>query len=120
MKRVLYGLYALFSYTIGMASLLYIAAFLLNLVPNGIDGGTIAALWPSVAANIAILAAFLVLHSIMARPGFKRRWTRIIPAPLERATYILFSGVTLLLALWAWRPVPVEWSAPYREPGGAP
>jgi protein-S-isoprenylcysteine O-methyltransferase Ste14 len=112
MKRVLYGLYALLSYAIGMASLLYIAAFLLNLVPKGIDGGTIGPLWPSLAANLAILAAFLVPHSIMARPGFKRRWTRIVPAPLERATYILVSGITLLLALWAWRPIPVEiWSA---------
>jgi methanethiol S-methyltransferase len=112
MKRTLYGLYALLSYTIGMASLLYIAAFLLNLAPKGIDGGTIAPLWRSLAANLAILAAFLVPHSIMARPGFKYRWTRIVPAPLERATYILFSGVTLLIALWAWHPIPVKiWSA---------
>ncbi|MFZ2102850.1 MAG: isoprenylcysteine carboxylmethyltransferase family protein, partial [Oricola sp.] len=112
MRRLAYGLYALSSYTIGMASLLYLCGFMLNLiVPKGIDGGTIGQLNQSLAINVAILAAFLVPHSIMARPRFKKWWTTIIPAPLERATYIFFSGITLLVALWLWQPIPIVlWS----------
>jgi methanethiol S-methyltransferase len=112
MKRLTYGLYALISYSIGMASLLYLCGFMLNLiVPKAIDTGPVGDTGQSLLANLAILAAFLVPHSIMARPGFKAWWTTIVPAPLERATYILFSGVTLLIALWLWQPIPtVLWS----------
>lgn len=108
MKRMIYGLYALISYTIGMASLLYLCGFMLNLiVPKGIDTGPAGDTGQSLVINLAILIAFLLPHSIMARPAFKDWWTTIVPAPLERATYILFSGVTLLIALWLWRPIPI-------------
>jgi methanethiol S-methyltransferase len=108
MKRIIYGLYALISYTVGMASLLYLCGFMLNLfVPKGIDTGPAGDTAQSLLVNLAILVAFLVPHSIMARPSFKEWWTTIVPAPLERATYILFSGVTLLIALWLWQPIPI-------------
>jgi protein-S-isoprenylcysteine O-methyltransferase Ste14 len=112
MKRTTYGLYALISYTIGMASLLYLCGFMLNIiVPKGIDTVPVGNTGQNLFINLAILTAFLVPHSIMARPAFKAWWTTIVPAPLERATYVLFSGVTLLIALWLWRPIPVVlWS----------
>jgi protein-S-isoprenylcysteine O-methyltransferase Ste14 len=112
MKRMAYGLYALTSYAIGMASLLYLCGFMLNLiVPKGIDTGTVGDTGQSLLINLAILAAFLIPHSIMARPRFKTWWTTVIPISLERATYILFSGVTLLIALWLWQSIPIVlWS----------
>lgn len=112
MKRTIYGFYALTSYTIGMISLLYLSGFMLNLiVPKGINSGPVGQTGHTLLIDLVILVAFLVPHSIMARSAFKARWTAIIPAPLERATYILFSGVTLLFALWLWRPIPtVLWS----------
>jgi protein-S-isoprenylcysteine O-methyltransferase Ste14 len=58
------------------------------------------------ATNLAVLAAFLVLHSVMARPAFKARWTRLISPALERATYILVSGITTFAMVWAWQPLP--------------
>lgn len=108
MRRLIYGLYAIISYIIGMASLLYLCGFLLNLVvPRGIDTGPLGNPLESLSVDLAILVAFLVPHSIMARRRFKAWWTTIVPDPLERATYILFSGVTLLVALWLWQPIPI-------------
>lgn len=113
MKRVMFGLYALLSYAVGMASLAWLAGFLLNLVvPKGIDDGPQVLLWETAIYDIGILILFLVPHSIMARPRFKAQWTRLVPAAAERATYILFSGVTLLLLIAFWRPLPaVLWAA---------
>ncbi|WP_439620901.1 methyltransferase family protein [Hyphomonas sp.] len=108
MKRLVFGLYATASYTVGMASILYLCGFMLNLlVPKGIDTGTPGPLVQSILVNITLLSAFLVPHSVMARPGFKKWWTTIVPERLERATYIFFSGATLSITLWFWQPIPV-------------
>lgn len=108
MKKISFGLFALISYSIGMGSLLYLCGFMVNqVVPKGIDQGIVDPTGQSLLINGAILLAFLAPHSIMARPAFKDWWTTILPRPLERAFYILFTGVTLLTALWFWQPIPV-------------
>lgn len=107
MKKILYSAYAIFAYAIGMASILFLMGFLLDfLVPKSINAGPSAPLPATMLVNIAILAAFLIPHSVMARPWFKSWWTRTIPPMLERATYILVSGVSMLLMMWAWQPMP--------------
>lgn len=107
MKKLLYSLYAIFAYAIGMASLVYLMGFIVDFaVPKTINAGPSAALPATVLSNVVVLAAFLILHSVMARPRFKAWWTRVVPPALERATYILTSGVTTLLMLWAWQPLP--------------
>jgi methanethiol S-methyltransferase len=106
-KKILYGLYAISAYAIGMASLLYLMGFVIGApLAKTIDAGASARLPPTLATNLAVLLAFLVPHSVMARPRFKAFWTRIVPQALERATYILYSGLSTLLMLWAWQPMP--------------
>jgi len=56
---------------------------------------------------------FAVQHTVMARPWFKRRWTRIVPEPAERATFVLATSLALALLFWLWRPVGgTVWSLP--------
>ncbi len=98
------GVYAFFLFTF-----LYMIGFLARaVVPKHIDSGVPGALWPSLLVNGAFLAAFAVQHMIMARPGFKARWTRIVPAAAERSTFVLATCLILCAMVWQWRPLPTE------------
>jgi protein-S-isoprenylcysteine O-methyltransferase Ste14 len=73
-------------------------------VPKDIDDGVRSG-WPlAVAIDAGLLALFAVQHTVMARPGFKRWLTRVVPGPAERATFVLAASLTLALLFWAWRP----------------
>jgi protein-S-isoprenylcysteine O-methyltransferase Ste14 len=106
--------YGLACYALMFATLLYLFGFLANfLVPHGIDSGTA----PMTSAqalliDLALLALFGLQHSVMARPRFKRWWTRMVAPSIERSTYVLFSsGALILLFLW-WQPLPsVLWQS---------
>ena len=108
MKRWLFFGYGLASYVLFFVLYAYLAGFVGNfLVPTSIDtpsGGSVRA---AVAVNLALLALFGLQHSVMARPGFKRLWTRIIPQPIERSTYMYASTAALVLLMWAWRGIDV-------------
>ncbi|WP_372987079.1 methyltransferase family protein [Marinobacter sp.] len=106
MIKALFLLFALASYGLGFLALLALAGFLLNLGPWGIDTGAPGDGLAAIAANTLLLFGYFGLHSVMARPGFKRRWTRILPPALERSTYVLVAGLTLLLVLTTWTPLP--------------
>ena len=100
---VAYGLAAYVSF---VASIGYLIAFLAELgVPKSVSEGA-GPLGPAWLIDILLIAAFGVQHSIMARPGFKRRLTRVVPPQLERSTFVLTSGLMLALLFWLWRPLP--------------
>ena len=91
----------------------YAVAFLAGrAVPRTVDsGGPHAGTVTAVLIDLLLLAGFATQHSVMARPAFKRQWTRLVPRHLERACYILATSVVLALMFWQWRPIPaVVWN----------
>jgi protein-S-isoprenylcysteine O-methyltransferase Ste14 len=106
MKRIAVFVYGVACYGVFFATLLYAIGFLGNFgVPKSIDSGRDGSIAGTLAIDGALLALFALQHSIMARPWFKRAWTRIVPEPAERSTYVLFSSDALLLMFWQWRPI---------------
>jgi protein-S-isoprenylcysteine O-methyltransferase Ste14 len=83
-----------------------------GLVFRGIDSPPVAPLPNAIAIDVALLALFGVSHSVMARDGFKRRWTKLVPPAAERSVYVLTTGVCLALTFWQWRALPQPiWNA---------
>jgi protein-S-isoprenylcysteine O-methyltransferase Ste14 len=107
------ALYGLTVYFLFIGTFAYAIGFANNLlVPKGIDSGAVGPMAESIGVDLLLLGVFAVQHSVMARRGFKRWWTRIVPPVVERSTYVLFATLALALILWQWRPIPqpVIWS----------
>ncbi|MEU4244105.1 methanethiol S-methyltransferase [Actinoplanes sp. NPDC026619] len=112
LRKALTFTYGTVTYLAFLGAFLYTIGFLAGaVVPKGVDDGTAPPAWQAVLVDLALLGLFAVQHSVMARPWFKERLTRIVPPAIERSTYVLAATAALVLLLWLWQPWPATvWS----------
>lgn len=129
MQHPLILLFGVVSYGIFFLTFLYLIAFVGNLqataladafpllrelVPHSVDRGRdTGSLAGALAIDLGLIALFGMQHTVMARQGFKRAWTRIVPAAAERSVYVLIASLVLIVLFWQWRPIPAPlvWEA---------
>jgi len=110
-QRAFFYIYGWLCNLIFAVVLLYALGFILDFgVSKTINAGPVGALGASLLIDLALIGLFGLQHSAMARQGFKRWWTRIVPEPIERSTYVLASSIVLAVVMLLWRPMPrVVW-----------
>lgn len=115
MTRIAFFVYGVLCHLLFLAVYAWLAAFFAGvpLLPTTVDGPVSASVGWALAINAALVLAFGLQHSVMARPGFKALWTRIVPQPIERSTYVLLSCVALAALMIWWQPIGiVVWDLP--------
>lgn len=118
--RGIFLLFAVAAYAIFFVTFLYLVGFVGNLpqLPVTVDRGPQGSVLAAVVVDLFLIALFGVQHSVMARQGFKRAWTRMVPEPLERSIYVLCASVVLIVLFAFWRPIPASiWTV--TNPAGA-
>lgn len=111
-RRILVFGYGLIAYLAFLAAFAYTIGFLAGAgVPKGVDDGPARPVWAALLVDLGLLSLFAVQHSVMARPWFKRWWTRFVPTSIERSTYVLLASAVVGLLMWQWLPLPATvWS----------
>jgi protein-S-isoprenylcysteine O-methyltransferase Ste14 len=105
LKKTTSVVYAAGAYLLFLGVYLYLVAFALNVVPHSISGPVGLPPVPAALADIALITLFGLQHSIMARPAFKRWWTRVVPRHLERSTYVLMATALVAVIVLFWQPI---------------
>jgi protein-S-isoprenylcysteine O-methyltransferase Ste14 len=112
MKKIMILGYGVFIYGFFFLTFLYLIGFVGNVfVPKSIDSGVQGPIAMAVITNILLMTLFGLQHSVMARPEFKDWWTRIVPQPIERSTFVLATNIVLITIFTQWQPITsVVWS----------
>jgi protein-S-isoprenylcysteine O-methyltransferase Ste14 len=106
-RRISIFIFGVLSYALFFGVFLYAAGFMTNLfVPKSLDSGPAPGALTALAANFGLLGIFALQHSVMARPAFKRWWTRIVPSEAERSVYVLASSFAMIALYAFWQPLP--------------
>lgn len=106
LKRVSIFVYGVVCYAVFFGTFLYAIGFIGNLVvPKSMDSPAATPFWQALGINLCLLGLFAVQHSVMARPWFKRAWTKIVPESAERSTYVLLSSLALIALFAFWQPL---------------
>ncbi len=108
MTRLFFVLFGILAYAMFLATFLYLIGFVADFdaLPRTIDKGPARPWTFALLVDLGLIGLFGIQHSVMARPAFKRDWTRLVPEPIERSVYLVASSVVLALVLWLWRPIP--------------
>src|SRR5262245_27171972 len=107
MSRTPVLIYGVLSYFAFFGTVLYLIGFVGDLwVPRSLDRAIAAPAGEAATVNCVLMALFGIQHTIMARPAFKRWWTRTVPQPVERSTFVLIASLLLILLFWQWREMP--------------
>lgn len=119
--RVLAFAYGVLAYAVFFGVFTYLILFVGDLwVPKAVDSGSGASMAIGLAIDAALIALFGVQHSVMARPAFKRAWTKLVPKPVERSTFVLSSTLVLAVVMWLWQPLETTiWSVQSAALAGA-
>ncbi len=108
MKKALILVYGIFSYVAFLAVFVYFVAFVGDFaVPKTVNSGPTTGLLRAILIDTGLVALFAIQHLVMARQGFKRWWTRIVPEPMERSTFVLAANLALAAIMWFWQPIPL-------------
>lgn len=100
--------FAASAYVLALLNLLYIMGFLVDFgVPKGIRDGDFRSFWSAALIDFGLIGLFGLHHSFTARTSFKRWWVKIVPAPIERATYLYMTLIMTVLLIYFWQPIPV-------------
>lgn len=121
MSRGLTLLFAMVVYAIFFATFLYLIAFVgaFGFIGHTVDSGPVAPATSAALIDIGLIALFGLQHSVMARPGFKAQWTKIVPKPIERSIYVLAASIALMILFRFWRPIPATiWEVTNPAPSG--
>ena len=107
MIRLLALLYGLVAYLVFFGAFLHAIGFVNGLlVFKTLDTGPAASTAVALVINVLLMSLFAIQHSVMARPGFKSWWTKLVSPTIERSTYVLLASLALFLLIWQWRPIP--------------